>query len=349
VRLHKVFPACTIVFVVACSDDQSNSNRPNDGGWTTEIGTTGADTSIDGTTDGTTAVDATSSDITGTTTSSDTTSSDTTSSDMTGTTTSTDTTSSDMTGMTTSIGDDSSSSETSGEDDPTGGEGIIEWQTDHEVGTFADWTVNQGGESEYNSGTGDSTITTEQKRSGSYALEQSVNTTNESGTRMFRWYTAQAGEALPADAYYSAWFYYPSAVTVNNWLMLMGWKTKQDNNVVDNAWFLYLSNLPGGDMQLRLTDKINGLFDESSGVAFPTGQWVRIEAYYQARSNNTGRITVWQNGTQIFDANGYQTQRPSSNSIARQFEVANYGEGTTPAAVTRYVDDLIISTGARIP
>jgi|GEM_PF-3285308 len=230
-----------------------------------------------------------------------------------------------------------------------GGGGTIKWQTGHETGTFADWTVNQGGLSEFNSGTADSTITTEQKRTGSYALKQSVNTTSESGTRMFRWYTATPGEALPADAYYSAWFYYPSVVTVNNWLMLMGWKTKLDNGVSANAWFLYLANRPGGGMQLRLTDKINGVFDKFSGVAFPAGQWVRVEAYYQARANNTGRITVWQNGTQIFDANGYQTQPASSNSIARHFEVANYGQGTSPAVVNRYVDDLIISTGGRIP
>jgi len=95
-------------------------------------------------------------------------------------------------------------------------------------------------------------------------------------------------------------------------------------------------------MNYWLYDSYTGGIYTQSVANIPVGQWVHLEAYYKIATDNTGRVTVYQNGQQIIDVQNVQTQAPGSTSI--YWGVANYTDNIVPSTATIYVDDVAIST-----
>jgi hypothetical protein len=74
----------------------------------------------------------------------------------------------------------------------------------------------------------------------------------------------------------------------------------------------------------------------------PVGKWFQVQAHYVCDGNFGGRLTVWQDGAQLFDLTGIRTRYVDGDC---QWAVLNYGAGISPNPVVIYTDDAVISTG----
>jgi hypothetical protein len=72
----------------------------------------------------------------------------------------------------------------------------------------------------------------------------------------------------------------------------------------------------------------------------PIGRWFQTEALVRAAGDATGQLTVWFDGTLVFDVSG-QPVMPSSYV---EWSVGGVAEVISPAPATLYVDDAAIST-----
>jgi hypothetical protein len=73
----------------------------------------------------------------------------------------------------------------------------------------------------------------------------------------------------------------------------------------------------------------------------PVGQWLHVEVYLDQSSEYTGRITVWQDGVQIYDMDNVKTKYPDGDN---RWSINAYGAGISPMPFTVYVDDAAVST-----
>lgn len=225
--------------------------------------------------------------------------------------------------------------------------GTVLWSADHETGDFSQWTQGWcGGTAD--SGTGDTSISTDLAHGGRYALKLSIE--NASGTRqgarMGRW------KCNPSEGYYSAWYYIPVHVTTDQWWNVFHFKSMDPNSVSRPMWDLNVGNLPNGAMYFYLVDKSNGSPREihqpqvNPGVlTVPVGRWFHIEAFYRRSTGASGRVTFYQDGVMIFDMNNVKTAL--SDNV--QWVVNNYTDNITPSTLSIYVDDAKIATGRQGP
>lgn len=99
-----------------------------------------------------------------------------------------------------------------------------------------------------------------------------------------------------------------------------------------------------GIMYLYVYDKIlftaHGQGDDR--LAIPVGQWVHIEAYLKKRFDNTGQLTVWQDGVKIIDVQHIRTIIGEDDRL--RWSVNNYTDDIAPSDPVIYVDDAVIST-----
>ena len=102
---------------------------------------------------------------------------------------------------------------------------------------------------------------------------------------------------LPADAYYSAWYYLPVSVNVGTYWVIFKFRTRDnpsDPATAAERFDLDLKNMPNGEMTLRLYDhRSNG--DVPLAVpdpVIPVGSWFHIEAHYRDTPGGVGRVDV---------------------------------------------------------
>jgi hypothetical protein len=205
------------------------------------------------------------------------------------------------------------------------------WSADHEAGNMNQWYLNSGG-GEFNSGAGDTVVTTERARGGRYGLKMNITTPPESGTRMFRWYEPQRNPRLQ----YSAWFYFPQRYSVGTYWNIFQWKSKRSSSQIDPFYVLNIGNRSDGSMFLYLYDWQSRRAYSQSVKNLPVNQWVKIEAYYQCAGDNTGRVTFWQDGTQLFDLQNVRTRYSDGDC---QWSIDNYSSGVSPSPAWIYSDD----------
>jgi len=209
------------------------------------------------------------------------------------------------------------------------------WYAGHEAGDTSDWDADGCGGAFDDAPAGSAIGRV--ARGGQYGLAMRVpnlNTGLSIGTRLFRWCEAQQHEAL----YYSAWYFIPQHVTVNHWWGIMEWKSPGSFN---QKFMLNVRNRPTGQMYLTLErgmDSGGGAWSQSV-KDLPVAQWVHLEAYYKKTTDTSGRITVWQDGTQILDVGNVAT----ANSADLRWAVINYGQDTRRSNLRIFVDDVAIS------
>jgi hypothetical protein len=184
---------------------------------------------------------------------------------------------------------------------------------------------------------------------------------NRRAIRIFRRYDRN-GRDLPDDGYYSVWFYFPHEVsfdarsTTNGTTNYGFWNVFQIKDRVNgnslSSFSINAGKVTGEDfMSFHIWSKArcgaveecsaaNGI-DQSNPIAIPTGRWVHLEMYHKASTGQDGRVTLWQDGTEIIDFTGVTERR---GSIRRNWSVNNYGRLHRPASHELYVDDVLIST-----
>jgi hypothetical protein len=180
-------------------------------------------------------------------------------------------------------------------------------------------------------------------RSGHFALRSIVVSPTNGAPRSGA--IAQRTGIMPVDAYYSAWYYVPAAVSLTDYWLFFKFRSRADASDAttpsDDVWDFDF--LPGtnGAMEFALFGHVKRENEPALIVLpVPIGRWFQVEAFLRATNDNTGRLTIWVDGTSIFDVQA----RPILPSLFVEWQVGGITESVTPPMATFYVDDAAIST-----
>ncbi len=234
--------------------------------------------------------------------------------------------------------------------------GSVLWSADMETGDLSQWSrpdvpdgPNAGG-GVFDSGTAIAIVdVTSPAHSGIHSAKLYINTLNPSevstsGVRLFRWLEPENRSEL----HYSVWYYFPRRYIPNGnppWWNVFGWKSKR-GDASDPFFALNVGNRPDGSMYFYLYNQDSKTSYQQAIKNIPDGQWFRVEAFYKCAGDNTGHVTFWQDGAQIFDVPNVQTRYADGDC---QWSVNNYSRSLNPSAATIYIDDAAICSGGRCP
>ncbi|MCU1324898.1 MAG: hypothetical protein JWN34_268 [Bryobacterales bacterium] len=216
--------------------------------------------------------------------------------------------------------------------------GNVVWSADTETGTKSQWYYpatsangNEGG-GEFNSGISGVSASQDVAHSGRYSLKHTITTPPESGTRMFRWLETRQYR----DLTYSNWFYIPQRYSIANWWMLEGWKSRLPSGQTDPFFGVNVGNRGDGSMYLYVFNPQTRLSYSQTLKNVPVGQWFNVTARYTCAGDNTGHLTLWQDGAQLIDIANVQTRYSNGDC---QFELTDYSDGVSPSPTVIYTDD----------
>ncbi len=237
-----------------------------------------------------------------------------------------------------------------------------------ETGDISEYTANSLGEC-FTSPDGASSqpqAVTEQHHSGNWSCKFDLpNPSVQYGVKLDRWRTNAAtgnttfqsvGQAL----YYSAWYYIRAGFTQDLWANNMQWRQdifsfyptlfvgfRARNNVLQ-AYVYHPGCTTGAGVpcvDFPGYIRVGADYYQQNPKLIPRNQWFQIEArYYRAQTN--GRLTVWQDGVQIFEltASNFNTSgSQATNSNNFQFEVNNCEDSARTGDQLLYVDDVKIT------
>lgn len=222
---------------------------------------------------------------------------------------------------------------------PAAAAGDVLATVDHETGDLSQWSSEYCG-GIYNTGSGVASASRAVAHSGNYSARLSISgadgSTGNQAVRMFRWCEAQKY----TEAYYSVWYYFPQRYTPRDWWNVFQFKSKTPSRN-DPFFILNVGNRSNGAMHFYLFDWVQRNSYSQSVADIPVGRWFHVEAYYRSSATKDGQITLWQDGVKLFDVNGVQTRYSDGDT---EWSVNNYTDGISPADVTIYADDAVIST-----
>jgi Polysaccharide lyase len=245
-----------------------------------------------------------------------------------------------------------------------------------EAGNLNEW-ANGGGE--FNSGGGDTTVSTAFAHTGTHSAKQTINTSGgSSGTRMFRW-----GEyrSLPVgqSATASVWVYIPAFVSIPqsnfNIYQFKSYAQGQPSSSADVFFQVNLWNRVPGALSLRVTwgcgannpnqfpagpfaNSLQGsshqCLDEQeeprfvpiASVAIPVGQWFELKSQILPSSGFTGQFKFWLNGTLVWNLQNVRTGYANNvavDGVDTQWAVNAYASGLSPSLYSHYIDDASIT------
>ncbi len=214
----------------------------------------------------------------------------------------------------------------------------ILWSGGDSMDWLAAWGADRGG-GIYTTGTGTAALALGVLHDGKPAVRLSISDADgehgNQAVRLFRWNEATAY----AQAYYSVWFLFPQVYHPAQWWNVFQWKSKTATR--DDPFFiLNVGNRPDGEMYFYLYDWQSQKNYEQAKANIPVNTWVHIEAYYQVAPDNTGRVTFWQDGVQLFDVKNAQTRYPDGDA---QWSIDNYTDNISPSQADLYVSEPTIS------
>jgi hypothetical protein len=217
----------------------------------------------------------------------------------------------------------------------------IIWSDDLESGDFSGWFTQDQNGGIYNTGSGTATVSGEVARSGRYAARLAISGADggsgNQAVRIFRW----AESRSEPEAYYSVWLYFPQRYQPSAWWNVLQFKSvNAERN--DPFWILNVGNRDDGAMFFYLYNWVNQRGHSQSVRDIPVAQWVHVEVYYKQSAEGQGRITVWQDGVELFDIEGITTGFPGALEPSN-WSVNNYTDAITPSNAVIYVDDPTIS------
>lgn len=213
--------------------------------------------------------------------------------------------------------------------------GEVLWFADHEIGDLSQWEASNGGGS-WTSGGGVSMASRAFAHSGRWGMRLSIDTPGESGAGGFRTDEPQRHESLA----YSVWYYFPEEYSVSVWWNVLQWTSDSPSQGNLPFYILNVGNRSDGSMFFYLYDWQAGRSRTQTVTDIPVGRWFRIDALYQCAGDGTGRVTLWQDGAQLFDVRNTATRYPDGDC---QWGVNSYSDGVNPAPATIYIDDVVIA------
>lgn len=241
---------------------------------------------------------------------------------------------------------------------PADHHGTVLWSADMATGDLSQWSLpdaldgpNTGG-GVFNSGIASAVVDRGTAPHCGHPSAKLVIDTHKgpdlptSGTRLFRWLEPQRHPEL----YYSAWYFFPRRYTPDGnpaWWNVFQWKSKRKGAAGSDPFFaLNVGNLPDGSMYFYLYDQ-NGKNSYGQRLrTIPDARWIHVEAFYKCTGDKSGRVTFWQDDTQLFDVEGVQTRYPDGDCA---WSVNNYSSSLSPTPATIYIADAAICLGGRCP
>jgi hypothetical protein len=204
--------------------------------------------------------------------------------------------------------------------------------TDHESGDLSSWSMQ--GQSWVNAG-GTLDIVGVPARSGRHAVRsrivaQPVGT--QSAALLF-------ASNLPDDAYFSAWFYLPEAVSPSYYWTLFKIASQPEpiSDMSTEIWVLDLDPDPnGGTLRLFSEQYPEQMLDYPPRL--PVGRWFQIEAYVSAPTPDDGELHVWVDGTSVLERHG-----PTLPTPYVSFVIGSGAEGLESEAAALYLDDAAVT------
>ncbi len=214
----------------------------------------------------------------------------------------------------------------------------------------------------YNSGRHEARASSELAHSGRQSLRARIWTGEDStsAVRLFRWREAREHREL----YYSAWFFIPTDhrrtadPSAGAFWNLFQFKTRSSDGRNDPVWALYVNRNDDGEPYLRAgwgwggtelagpfeSSSQGGRFFEQSVATLPIGRWFQLEAFLRQSKDFDGRLTIWQDGEELYDFTDVRTSYPYATAdqswgANNEWSVNNYADGLSPSPATIYIDD----------
>lgn len=253
----------------------------------------------------------------------------------------------------------------------------ILWSADHEEATLADW--DGGGNPDEGGGifnTGDNEVeagaTSDVAHSGNYAARAVITNAQRAqngarAVRLMRWTDKNwrdGGDYFPDSTYYSVWMYLPEPCNPNKyapwdpgdggWWNVFQFKSEDANEVSQPMFSLgVFHDDASGDMSFYVYGSaLEQSFDPQTPMTVPVATWFHLEALYVASTEETGRLTLWQDGREIVDIREVQTVLPGGTEKP-VWGIGNYTDhiscGGTEGNATVYFDDAVVSTSRLMP
>lgn len=214
----------------------------------------------------------------------------------------------------------------------------ILWYADPQAHDLSPWETNEGG-GVFKTGSGTATVDTGVQHDGHATIRLTVTRADgkhgNQAIRLFRWKETQQHQ----QAYFSVWYLFPRRYQPAVYWNVFQWKSKTHDRD-DPFWVLNVGNRPDGKMYFYLYDWQHGKSYQQDEVAIPERQWIHVEAFYRIASDNTGHVTIWQDGIELFDVANVQTRYADGDA---QWSVDNYTDNISPSTATIYVSDPVIS------
>jgi hypothetical protein len=215
------------------------------------------------------------------------------------------------------------------------------WASLFEGGTFDEWTSIAGGSANAFPSPNTIAVSNAYAHHGRYAALLTIDAGSD-GTQANTGLVRKGG--LPAEAYYSAWYYLPRTITVGTFWILFKLRLRTDAgdaNTEDEFYDLELVNADDGSLTLLLYDHRSGA---NVPLVFPApvvpvSEWFQLEAFYRNAQDASGRLTIWLTGRQVVDVTG----QPMAPTSWVEWDVVNVGENLMPSAAVVAIDDCAVS------
>jgi len=217
-------------------------------------------------------------------------------------------------------------------DTPTGF--AFPWSTSFETG-FCGYAPTSG--FCYRRGSATYELVTSPVHTGNFAVAYTINSDpNNQGTQA----RCVRQGTFPTSAYYSAWFYIPSAQIVSgtwNLMYISGSNTPSGGGW--SLWDVSLVQTGTGELRLSVTDYVNKPTTSlTSDKAIPINTWFKVNFYLKRAKDATGEIKLYQDEQLVLNSTGI-----TENSNWGQWYVGNYATDLSPLTTTVYVDDVALS------
>lgn len=175
-------------------------------------------------------------------------------------------------------------------------------------------------------------ITSAHAHSGTYAAAFHV-VSNDSDANQSR--CVRQG-IFPKEVYLSAWYFLPFAASNRgNWNLFH----YRGGNAIptEGLWDISIATAANGELGLYIRKG-----GETAGIGetppIPIGVWFQIEVFFRRAADDTGELTLYQDGQKIASITGESTDTFTWG----QWYVGNLSDGLMPNDFTLYVDDVSI-------
>jgi hypothetical protein len=207
------------------------------------------------------------------------------------------------------------------------------WSSGFEDG-FCDYTELAG--YCYTDATSSNQLVTSPVHSGRYAAAFTVQADAPGGsqTRCVR------QGAMPAAAYYGAWYYIPEPTTPTaNWNLF---HFRSGPELGSTQGVLDVSLIADGDQVRLAVFGVNHtrIGEAAPPLAVPVGAWFHVQLFLKRAPDMTDEVALYQDGQQLFDV----TNLMIADESLGQWYMGNLANGLSPSTSTLYVDDVTLSS-----